>query len=192
MTAADTHKRLFFGIAVPASVHPLITALRANLALPASARPVPTANLHLTLAFVGPVPTDQLPKLTQLAGRVASRPFELTLDRIGYWARPKVCWLAPAVTPDRLQRLASDLTLRLGKAGFRTETRRYAPHLTLARKVTNPVTALNGQGTALTSGRFPRWRVDHFALYESTQTNQGIRYPVVQRWPLRDGGHHHR
>jgi 2'-5' RNA ligase len=140
-------------------------------------RPVPIANVHLTLAFLGEI--DDL----QLHGRVAAvdelcfAPIEVELNEVGYWSKSALLWLGPRQVPPALPQLAAKLG-ELGQSqGQRKDKRRYQPHLTLARRVVEPPPA------ALIPPRFP-CRFETFALYESQPTRNGRAYRTVASWPL--------
>jgi len=62
---------------------------------------VPLESLHVTLAFIGPVPERRIPELTRIAGRLAAAfppdavPLRLTFDHIEHWKKPQIiCALA--------------------------------------------------------------------------------------------------
>ena len=53
-------------------------------------------NWHITLAFVGAFPEDQVPHLLERAGQIEVEPFRLSFDRLEFWPRPKVASLCAA------------------------------------------------------------------------------------------------
>src|SRR3569623_1490776 len=118
-------------------------------------RRVTPANLHLTLAFLG----------------------ALTLDAFGYWRRPQVGWAGSGVMPPHLLTLVKRLQQGAASCGLRVDTRPYAVHLTLYRKVRRAPR----QWPA-----FPRlpWSVTQFALVESLPDADGVRYEPRRSWPL--------
>ena len=81
--------RCFIGIPVPPA---LAATLTAN-PVPPTARPVPAANLHLTLAFLGERSRSQLePLLPPLKNALARLPaFTVTLNS-------NICWCNPLFT----------------------------------------------------------------------------------------------
>lgn len=96
-----------------------------------------TENLHLTLAFLGEMPEERVPALTEaLAGAAAQvAPFALTLSGVGGFPglrRPRVVW-AGVAAPDALGRLHAAVEAALVPHGYLAERRPYTPHLTLAR-----------------------------------------------------------
>ncbi len=136
---------------------------------PAGARPVPPAQWHLTLHFLGAVPRARLPALREALRLpcMPFAPFTLTLGQPALW-RGGTAVLEAAAAP-RLLALHAALGSALLAEGLRVEARPYRPHLTLARRA--PQAVLPPAGPAL------RWPVRGWALVESGQ--QG--YQVLQR-----------
>jgi len=169
-------QRLFFGIAPPPAGREALHRGLAGSQLPNGARPVPESNWHLTLVFLGNVPETRLPAVKRAARRVTGQGFELTLDHLGYWPRPRVVWAAPTTIPPALSQLVFDLQRQLQTTGIKTDSRPYAPHLTLARKV-RPAHIL-AELEPLS------WPVRRFQLYQSVPSPHGVRYPVLESWKL--------
>lgn len=95
--SAESTMRLFFAVPFSPSLAARIAEWRDALRLPRVAAPVPAADMHITLAFLGDVPRDGVPALLRLGARVASREArgELVLDRVHCW-RNGVLHLAPS------------------------------------------------------------------------------------------------
>lgn len=162
--------RLFFALPCPPPIVAQIDAWRLQLAF--SGRLVPSANLHLTLAFLGHLPESALALLEELPPRLPLHElaFDLQLDRLDCW-HGGLLHLAPSQPPAELLALASGLGQLLGESGLPSEPRAYRPHLTLARD-----SCLPGN---IGSPHFA-WRVEEMVLYESTQG----RYRPLAHWPL--------
>lgn len=140
-------------------------------------RPVAPDNLHITLAFLGSVTAETRQCLERMADGVRAAPFELALDRLGYWARPRVIWLGAALLPPALLDLVAVLNRGILACGLTPEARPYQAHMTLMRKAAHgpaeqPVTPL-------------AWPVGEFVLATSDTRPEGVRYHVLRRWPLR-------
>lgn len=91
-----------------------------------------TANLHLTLAFLGQVPSARLEALLDMAAAIEAAPFDLCLDRLLRW-RNGILLLAPSQPPGALLRLRRALRSGLAELELPVETRLFSAHLTLAR-----------------------------------------------------------
>ncbi|WP_252273266.1 RNA 2',3'-cyclic phosphodiesterase [Pseudomonas subflava] len=162
--------RLFFALPCPPAVATQIDAWRRSRAF--SGRLVPTANLHLTLAFLGHQPEERLALLQQLPPQLplTELSFELELDRLDCW-HGGLLHLAPGRVPERLPRLVEGLNALLLGNGLPVEPRTYRPHLTLARESSRP----ERSDCPVFS-----WRADELVLYRSEQG----RYLPLSRWPL--------
>ncbi len=97
----ESHMRLFFAVPLSPSLAARIAGWRDALRLPRVAAPVPASNMHVTLAFLGDVPRDEVPALLRIGARVAAREArgDLVLDRVNCW-RNGVLHLAPSANGD--------------------------------------------------------------------------------------------
>lgn len=170
---ANIPRRLFFALDPDRlQRHVIATALRPALA-GVSGRRVAVARLHLTLVFLGMTAPSAMPCLRQAAAGVRGVPFELTLDRIGYWRRSEVLWLAPRPSAV-LYGLHAALRAALARCNVALEDRTYHPHITLVRhldRMPEPLPELPP---------IP-WKVKDFVLMESGADG----YRVLERWELR-------
>ena len=137
---------------------------------------IATRNLHITLAFLGELTDHHLQLAISTANEVNSEGFILTLDRLGYWKRPRVIWLAPSTAPDSLTELATQLQTLLSKQQLMVDQRSFKPHMTLMRKAYAKPKPI----------RFDplQWPVDHFCLVRSTLNKAGAHYEIIQQWSL--------
>ena len=93
-------------------------------------------NLHLTLVFLGECDAEQYDAAKRAMNAVSFDPIDLTIERVGFFKREGGnIWWAGLRENKLLSNLYQDLTSNLSKEGFKTETRKYSPHITLARKV---------------------------------------------------------
>jgi RNA 2',3'-cyclic 3'-phosphodiesterase len=137
-------------------------------------RPIPVANLHGTLLFIGSVPAERVSELEQAASAVPLPSFTLLFDQIEYWPKQRVLCTTAPVVPDEARQLAATLHSNVAHAGFTPDVKPFRAHVTVARKVVKP--------HAL--GPMPpvHWAVKGFALVESETLPEGSRYTVVRRW----------
>lgn len=168
-------QRLFFALWPDEALREALTPLL-RLKRECGGRAHPPSNLHITLNFLGMVDAAIRDCLERAADEIAVPPFELTLDRFGYWPRPKVMWLGCSKVPGPLQALVEGLNGAMRGCGLQPEGRPYHPHLTLLRKAQRAPTA---EPPSLT------WQADDFVLAESVSTPGGVEYRVLRRWPLR-------
>jgi 2'-5' RNA ligase len=137
-------------------------------------KPVPPANYHVTVAFVGTLLAERFNAIAAAGRAIEFAQFELLFDRVGYWPRPRVLWAAPSRCPPELNTLVSMLWDRLSDAGLEREARAYQPHLTLCRKLGRPVEAKLAKPV--------RWSASGFVLVESAVVDGRSSYRVVERF----------
>lgn len=123
--------RLFVALWPSAATRGALAALQASLRWPPGARLANADGLHLTLAFIGMLPQEQLAKATRACG-VASASLQLELDRLEVW-KGGTAALCPAQVPPALADLQGRVAASLQAAGVPFDARAFAPHVTLAR-----------------------------------------------------------
>jgi len=158
-------------------------ATRSQLAAAAqrwTRHPVATANLHMTLLFLGNCDLERWQCIDDSLSTVASQPFEINIDYLGSWPRSKTQWLGTSCAPEALGELVEALGSALLGCDFQPGHRRFVPHVTLSRK----------QQQLRTQAGLDviHWPVDEFVLAESLPVAGGVRYVVHKRWPLSVGG----
>ena len=151
--------------------------VQAGAGLPkGTGRAVPRQNLHITLAFLGPLEPGTVVELCESAASIEGKPFSLRLDQSGWWRKPRVAWLSASDIPPALLGLVAKINGLLKRQGIKVDSRPYAPHLTISRKVS----------------RQPRefefdpidWEIDSFCLVQSSTLPDGAVYETVGTWPL--------
>lgn len=170
----EPFKRLFFAVDCTPTQRRAIAQWRSELGMD-NGRPVPSANFHLTLMFLGTAGTAQLPAILAAAAavKVPGEPLTVALDRLEVWRPAKALVLAPSETPVALRQLVYALQQALLPLGFAEAPREYRPHLTLFRDFHGPVPE------ALEAPQF-NLKVRHFTLFESRRG----RYWPLAHWPL--------
>jgi 2'-5' RNA ligase len=95
-------------------------------------------SIHLTLKFLGDVDADRLDEITVALAEAARRipRFRLAVAGLGVFPNPgrvRVAWVGVSGETDVLERLQRRVESALARLGFSAESRRFTPHLTLAR-----------------------------------------------------------
>lgn len=124
--------RLFVALTLPADVRDRLRRLTGGIP---GARWTPPENLHLTLRFVGDVDEGAAADLDAELSRIAFPAFTLTLDGVGTFGasrRPRTLWVGVAPSPD-LGVLQGRVEAAAQRAGQPAESRKFHPHVTLAR-----------------------------------------------------------
>ena len=168
--------RLFFALWPDAAAQAALATQGREIAKRCGGRPVPAANLHLTLVFLGEVEPARIEPLRRAADAVAGNTFTLGLDRVGGFRRAGVAWAGCRQSPAGLIALQAGLERRIRDAGFSPDDRPFVPHLTLARRVREPVEP--GEVEAVS------WRANSFALVETARGESA--YRTLAEWPLEE------
>jgi 2'-5' RNA ligase len=163
--------RMFIALWPGAAVREALVQWRDGVAWPASASPVRTEQLHVTLHFLGNVPNERIAELAHGLD-VPFAPFELDFGHRELW-HSSVAVLAPDPVPAPLLALHASLGDALVRLGMTPEARPYRPHVTLARRA--------GPLTETIQGPPIRWRVDGYALMQS-KAGDGSEYSIVQAY----------
>lgn len=180
----DRKERLFFALSLdqtPAAKQAFHRLCQVAKALPGKGRPVPTANLHLTLAFLGMVTNEQKQQLIDLTDNIAIPPFSLRCSHLHYKKRNQLIWLGSDNVPLALEQLAARLKQAAEQVGLEQEARRFTPHITLKKRLRHLDEELPGQADFT-------FHFQHFGLYISepadTEYGAGVRYRCLHKWPL--------
>jgi len=99
---------------------------------------VDPGGVHLTLKFLGNVPSKRVTEITEAMGKAAQgiSPFHLEISGLGAFPslrQARVFWVGIGGELDKLSRLQQNIDSALAVLGFAKEERPFVPHLTLAR-----------------------------------------------------------
>jgi RNA 2',3'-cyclic 3'-phosphodiesterase len=176
--------RAFAAIALPEAVRFDLMLLQQGLPLP---RPIPQENLHLTLVFLGELPDPVLADV-DLAFRAVRAPgFEVALAGVGMFggAKPRAVYAGVAASP-ALGHLQAKLEAAARGAGVEIASRRFVPHVTLARlsERLEGRERLERAVAGRASYGAPAFRVQDFRLFRSHLTRNGSIYEELAAYPL--------
>lgn len=133
-------------------------------------------SLHMTLAFIGAVSEQRLDRLHAIAEQIQGEPFQMRIDRLGYWPHNRIAWAGCSEMPSCQRRLYDSLTGQLLAEGFHLDQRHFVPHVTLARKAR--CKELPRMETPIS------WPVTEFVLVESLPQPAERQYLSLSYWPL--------
>jgi 2'-5' RNA ligase len=179
--------RLFIAIRPP---EPVRDRLLDSMEALDGARWVDEDNLHLTLRFVGEVERPAANALAEALGRIEAPRFALRVAGVGAFDRsrrhqsyPHAVW-ARVPPSEPLERLRQKVEHACELAGLGRETRKFTPHITLARtdRAAEPVAGWLATWEGLAAGP---WTVEAFSLFESHLGRTGAHYEEVARYALR-------
>ncbi|MFN8618045.1 MAG: RNA 2',3'-cyclic phosphodiesterase [Dehalococcoidia bacterium] len=193
---SDTeHVRLFVACEVPDDVKDTIGEVIEGLRQKSGpdVRWIRPEGVHVTLKFLGEVPTKKLPavKLAIQEAVVGHSPFELEFSTIGTFGGReglRIMWVGIAGDVLRLEALVRAVNAALAVVGFEPERRPFRPHLTLGRVRDEVPTrrraeievAVGKQGVPQVS-----WRTAQVSLMRSRLSTSGATYEVLATFPLR-------
>ena len=173
MPEQEPRRRVFFALWPDGETrHALVRATR-SVVRRSGGRATPQDNLHVTLAFLGPVNEALLERVRRVPP-LPSPDFELVFDRLGFWRGSRALWVSPSRVPKALIQLEANLWDRLVEMGFERERRPYRPHVTMARKakgVDDDVSPVS-------------WLVSELALVESKPGGRHPVYETLDVWPF--------
>ncbi len=171
--------RAFVAVELPAEGREALRQLQARWRplAPPGARWTDPQGIHLTLKFLGDLPQDRVPLVTEALEQAAQGvpPFTLALGEPGAFPnlrRPRVLWVGIMGEIKPLLRLQRRVEEALATLELSREERPFSAHLTLAR-VRDP-----RQAVPAFPGSVPsfEWRVERIVLMRSTLLPSGALY----------------
>ncbi|CAH1658155.1 MULTISPECIES: RNA 2',3'-cyclic phosphodiesterase [unclassified Chelatococcus] len=174
--------RLFSALSIPEDVAGALSLLRGGLP---GARWMEPNDYHLTLRFIGDIDDAMARDIDETLAEIHRRPFDVTIEGLDSFggARPRAI-IARAAPAAPLMELQADLERRCRRAGLDPETRKFTPHVTLARlRDASPLDVADYLSTrsAPRSITFP---VDHFVLMSARASVGGGPYITEAVYPL--------
>ncbi|TVQ39582.1 MAG: RNA 2',3'-cyclic phosphodiesterase [Spirochaetaceae bacterium] len=194
-------KRLFLAIKPPPEICQTIAATAEGALRPPrhdagapGARPalklIATANLHITLLFLGDTPVERIADIHRAVTPHAERrqPFRLSLAAFGCFPsprNPRVVWIGLADPAAVLGALQADIRDALGTAGFTLENRPFRAHITAAyvrrdaRQAAAAVRAFLQRANNALQLPAPHFTAREIRLYESELRPSGARHHTL-------------
>ena len=182
--------RLFLAIELPDDVRVHLVKVQKKLSSVldgvAMTRP---ESLHITLKFLGEVDDRRIADLCESLSKITAGPIDLTPARLACLPpRGPVRIIAVGMdgSEQALAALHAAVQQRCQYLGFERETRKYRPHVTMAR-AKRPIRAGDKQKAeeavvSLWPG--PNFPVKQFVLMQSRLEPQGARYVRIAHFPL--------
>ena len=167
-------KRIFLGFSLNNSQTQTIINIQNQL--PKQLRLVPSANLHMTLAFLGRATTNQIADLITQVSALHKPKFSVHLNTISHWQKPKILCLNGQAKDQGLLQLAADAQEIAALLNLHCSEHNYTPHITLTRKAKEQVSGIEYQAIELSPVELQ--------LFESYPGINGVEYPTLHRWPL--------
>src|SRR5262245_29255703 len=132
--------RLFAALEIPENIRMQLSLLQGGIP---GARWSPVENMHLTLRFIGEVDEAVARDIDDMLADIREPTFTVSLKGVGEFGRKegRALW-AGVAEAQPLQHLAAKVESALQRMGLPAETRKYSPHVTLARLKDVPVSEL--------------------------------------------------
>jgi 2'-5' RNA ligase len=93
-------------------------------------------NIHITLKFIGEVPTEFVDRMIKFSGEIEFSPFKVELRDVGCFPnlrRINVIWVGIMEGNIGLMNLFQSLESKMKRLDLRPERRGFSPHLTITR-----------------------------------------------------------
>lgn len=136
--------RCFVALDLPRPVCNYLAGLAQHFGTKGNVKWVPSAQLHLTLAFAGELPAENVEALRSDLTAVEVPPLSLCLTGLGHFpprGEPRVVWAAIGGDVEPLAALYEQVAVLADRQGIVREERGFVPHVTLGR-VRSPFGAL--------------------------------------------------
>jgi len=174
--------RLFVALELPSDVRERLSGLQGGVA---GARWTTQEQMHLTLRFIGEVDENVGHDIDDALAGIRAPTFALELAGVGEFGgkNPRALW-AGVRANESLAHLQKKVETALQRIGLAAETRKFAPHVSLARLKSPPrdkVAQFLAHNALFASGSFP---VDHFVLFSSHLSHNGAIYHAERTYRL--------
>ena len=174
--------RLFTGLELPVAIGAELAQLRGGIA---GARWVEPQNYHITLRFIGDVDPRQARETAETLEEIRRPPMTVEFEGMSWFGADKPRAIVAKIKPTpALVELQGEHERRLRRIGLQPETRKYAPHVTLARlhrAAPLAVADYLGHRAFLAQRCFEATR---FVLYSARESTGGGPYVVEAAYPL--------
>ncbi len=160
--------RLFIAIDTPPAV---AASLLHTLPVHRGVRPVPAAQLHLTLRFLGDQDEDSAARIGKALAAIQAPPLTMQVQGVGRFrgGQGAVLW-AGLAHDDRLTALFDAIEAALADIGIARERRRFHPHLTVARcRPGLPEAVMRDWLAAQHDLDLPAWTAERFVLLKVSE-----------------------
>ena len=154
---------------------------------------IPERNLHLTLKFLGEIPSGRIDEVAGLMAGAAREifPFEFRVEEGGGFPSlraPRVLWIGIREPLELVRKLHQNMENALSGAGFPRDERPFHPHVTVGRIRGRVAPGWGGTFASAVSGTtFGIVFAASYRLYESRLSPSGANYTVLREVPFGGG-----
>jgi 2'-5' RNA ligase len=174
--------RLFTGLELPGVVVSQLTLMRGGVV---GARWLEPEDYHITLRFLGDIDAGAARDVDETLGDIRRPKTHVRFEGLSWFGADKPRAIVAKVKADpALMDLQAEQERRLRRIGIEPETRKYTPHVTLARlRGVGPATVASylAERGALIADSFT---AERFVLYSAREGSGGGPYVVEAAYPL--------
>ncbi len=143
-------------------------------------------NYHITIKFLGNISLNQIENIKNILFKYNKEQFILKIKKCNYFnsKQPKVLWLSFENSDKKLIPLVNKINTEIENMGFKSEQRRFIPHITIARlklynqkdfnKVEKLISYIN-----LDVEKIKKFKTEGVKLYKSTLLPEGAKYTIL-------------
>jgi 2'-5' RNA ligase len=137
--------RTFVAIEIPYEIKDRANRMIGKLRdTPAKVKWVAPEHMHWTLKFLGNVDMLEIPPVCEAVNRAVEplAAFEMEIRGAGAFpdvGRPRTVWIGTGQGSEKMIELHDAIEFELAKLGYRSENRRFRPHLTIGRVRNSPL-----------------------------------------------------
>ena len=174
--------RLFTGLEIPGDIAAQVSLARGGVP---GARWMDPADYHVTLRFVGDVDAGVARDIADTLDEIRRPPVTVRFEGLSWFGGDKPRALVARIRPDpALVELQAEHERRMRRIGLPPETRKYAPHVTLARLRRVGPRAVADYLAARGALDVENFTAERFVLYSSRESVGGGPYVVEAAYPL--------
>ncbi|WP_137388292.1 RNA 2',3'-cyclic phosphodiesterase [Rhodoligotrophos defluvii] len=177
--------RLFTGLEIPSDIADELQLMRGGVW---GAHWIEPDAYHITLRFIGDISEGLAREVAEALDEVEMPSFVLRLKGVGSFggAKPRAIWAGVDNEDGNLRRLQGWHERLVQLVGLRPESRKFTPHVTLARLRDSGVEGVQNFVSAHSLFESRPFEVRQFVLYSSRPSRGGGPYAVEEVYPLKD------
>ncbi len=174
--------RLFTGLELPESVVGQIALARGGVI---GARWLEPGDYHITLRFIGDVDARTAHDIAETLDEIRRPAAPVRFDGLGWFGGDRPRMIVARIKADRaLKELQAEQERRLRRVGVPPETRKFLPHVTLARLRGVGPAALADYLASRGALAVEAFTAERFVLYSAREGTGGGPYVVEAAYPL--------
>jgi 2'-5' RNA ligase len=178
--------RLFTGLEVPSNIAAELATLRGGIS---GARWIAVENYHFTLRFIGDIDERMAGEAADVLGEIRRPSLIVTIDGLGWFGADRPRAIIARIRPTApLVELQADQERRLRRIGLEPETRKFSPHITLARLRSGSPHAVADYLSARGYFSARQFEAKRFVLFSARDSTGGGPYLVEAAYGLGETG----